>query len=229
MSQQQVTALCLLDLSAAFDTINHSNLILISCIAHQLGLASMAKYSPGLHHRPTCHHVGSWSLSTHLLLLSRGSNLIYKTVLAISILKTPNHLYSNIFMEFLKDPSLVLYSSSYIPILSVLSYLIKSANHQLYADDTQLLISFSALDFSHNITHLENTITNVSNSMSSNFLSLNPSKLSFSSLVYHNTSLNSIILPFIYLTMSHSHLLILLVILVSSLIQIICTTYLFYF
>jgi len=33
-----------------------------------------------------------------------------------------------------------------------------SANH-LYADDTQILLSFSALDFSHNITHLENTIT----------------------------------------------------------------------
>jgi len=40
-------------------------------------------------------------------------------------------------------------------------------------------------------------------------------------LVYHNNSLNSIIiLPFIYLTMSYSHLLILLVILLSSLIQI---------
>jgi len=44
-------------------------------------------------------------------------------------------------------------------------------------------------------------------------------KLSFSSLVYHNNSLNSIIQPFIYLTMSHSHLLILLVIQVLSLIK----------
>jgi len=49
----------------------------------------------------------------------------------------------------------------------------------VYADDTQLLISFSALDFSHNITYLENTITNVSNWMSSNYLSLNPSKTEF--------------------------------------------------
>jgi len=32
-----------------------------------------------------------------------------------------------------------------------------SPNHHLYADDTQLLISFSVLDFSHNITQLENT------------------------------------------------------------------------
>jgi len=42
----------------------------------------------------------------------------------MSILKTLNHLYSNFFIEFLKDPSLVLYSSSYTPLLSVLSYLI---------------------------------------------------------------------------------------------------------
>jgi len=37
-------------------------------------------------------------------------------------------------------------------------------------------------------------------------------KLNFSSLVYQNNSLNSIILPFIYLTKSYSHLSILLVI-----------------
>jgi len=51
------------------------------------------------------------------------------------------------------------------------------ANHQLYADDTQLLLSFSALDLSHNITHLEKTWINVSNWMYPNFLSLNPSKI----------------------------------------------------
>jgi len=104
------------------------------------------------------------------------------------------------------------------PLSTVISN--SSANHQLYADDTQLLLSFSALDFSYNITHLENTITNVANWMSSNFLSLNPSKIEFLILVYLNNSLNSIILPFIYLIMSYSYLLILLVILLSSLIKI---------
>jgi len=49
----------------------------------------------------------------------------------------------------------------------------------LYADDTQLLWSITALDFSHKITHLENTVANVSNWMSSNFLSLNPSQIEF--------------------------------------------------
>jgi len=47
---------------------------------------------------------------------------------------------------------------------------ISSANHQLDADDIQRLLSFSALDFSHNITHLENTITNVANPSKTEFL-----------------------------------------------------------
>jgi len=68
-----------------------------------------------------------------------------------------------------------------------------SANHQLYADDTQLLITISALDFCHNIIHLKNTINNVSNWISSNFLSLNSSKTEFLIFVYHNNSLSSVI------------------------------------
>ena len=55
-----------------------------------------------------------------------------------------------------------------------------SSSHKLYADDTQLYISFSAIDFSHNIAHLEQTVSNVYKWMSSsNFLSLNPSKTEF--------------------------------------------------
>jgi len=92
----------------------------------------------------------------------------------MSILKTLNHLYSNFFMEFLKDSSLVLYSSSYTPLISVLSYLILQQTTY-----SMMMLSFSALDFSHNITHLENTITNVANWMSFNFLSLNLSKTEF--------------------------------------------------
>jgi len=39
--------------------------------------------------------------------------------------KTLNRVYSNFFMEFLKDPSSALFSSSYSPFLSVLLYLIQ--------------------------------------------------------------------------------------------------------
>jgi len=73
--------------------------------------------------------------------------------------------------------SFILFILYTTPLSTVISN--SSANHQLYADDTQLLLQFSALDFIHNITHLKNTITNVANWMSSNFLSLNPSNTEF--------------------------------------------------
>jgi len=57
----------------------------------------------------------------------------------MSIFKTLNHLYSNFFMEFLKDPSLVLHYSSYTPLLSVLSYLI----HQQTTSSVLMILSFS--------------------------------------------------------------------------------------
>jgi len=92
----------------------------------------------------------------------------------MSIYKTIHH---NSIIEFLKFPTFVLYSSSYTSCLSVL---FNSAAYEiLYADDNQLLLSFSALDVSHNIIHLENTIANVSNWMSSNFHSLNPTRPEF--------------------------------------------------
>jgi len=57
----------------------------------------------------------------------------------MSILNTLNHLYSNFFMEFLKDPSLVLYSSSYTPLLSALSYIIL----QQTTNSMLMIINFS--------------------------------------------------------------------------------------
>ena len=81
-------------------------------------------------------------------------------------------------MVFLKDPFLVLYYSFYTTLLGkVISD--SSSSHKPYADDTQLYMSFSAVDLSHNIVHLEQTVSNVHNWMSSNFLSLNPSKTEF--------------------------------------------------
>jgi len=83
----------------------------------------------------------------------------------MSIFKTLNHLYSNSCNVWSFQGSVfgsilfILYTTPFSTVISNLA-----ANYHLYADDTQLLLSFSALDFSHNITHLvENTVTNVSN------------------------------------------------------------------
>jgi len=93
MSHQQVTCLTLLDISAAFDTIDHS--ILLERLSSWFGIFSTAL---------------SWIKS---YILNRS--------FYVNIENSINHLYSNFFMEFLKDLSLVLYSSSYTPLLSVLS------------------------------------------------------------------------------------------------------------
>src|SRR6218665_1177169 len=58
-----------------------------------------------------------------------------------------------------------------------LSYLIKSSSvdHHLYADDTQLFISFSPASFSTSIAQLLSVVNQISQWMSSNLLRLNPS------------------------------------------------------
>ena len=63
------------------------------------------------------------------------------------------------------------------PLSSLISD--SSVKHHLFADDTQLFISFTARDFPHNIAHLRTTIDTVSSWMSANLLSLNQSKTEF--------------------------------------------------
>ena len=72
---------------------------------------------------------------------------------------------------------LVLFILYTTPLSSIISQ--SSVNHKLYADDTQLFLSFSAEAFSENILLLQNTISNISSWMASNFLSLNPAKTEF--------------------------------------------------
>ena len=62
-----------------------------------------------------------------------------------------------------------------------LSHLIESSSvdHHLYADDTQLFISFSPASFSTSIAQLLSVVNQISQWMSSNLLCLNPSKTEF--------------------------------------------------
>jgi Reverse transcriptase (RNA-dependent DNA polymerase) len=54
-----------------------------------------------------------------------------------------------------------------------------SVYHHLYADNTQLFISFSSDKFRGNVSFLESAIAKVSSWVSANLLMLNPSKTEF--------------------------------------------------
>ena len=90
MSQQQVTGLCLLDLSAAFDTIDHTILL---------------------------HRLKSWFGS--LTLSYPGFSLTFHLVLLLLISMASNLLPLNFSTVFLKVLFLVLYSSYSIQLHSV--------------------------------------------------------------------------------------------------------------
>jgi Reverse transcriptase (RNA-dependent DNA polymerase) len=150
MSQQHVTALCLLDLSAAFDTIDHSILL---------------------------HRLSSWFGFNGKVLSWLESYLSSRSfrVDINSFLSDHFPLHQGVPQGSVLGPLLfILYTT---PLSSLICE--SSMNHHLYADDTQLFISFAASDFSANMLHLQTTIALVSNWMSLNFLSLNQTKTEF--------------------------------------------------
>ena len=63
------------------------------------------------------------------------------------------------------------------PLCTLVSSL--SLNHHLYADDTQLFLSFHPSHFHSNISHLQNALQQISSWMTANLLSLNSSKTEF--------------------------------------------------
>ena len=149
-SRQHVTGLCLLDLSAAFDTIDHS--ILLHRLTHWFGITDSAY---------------SWFKS---YLSSRSF-----TVLCNGHLSTSIPLFCGVPQGSVLGPLLfIMYTT---PLSSLLSA--TSVDHHLYADDTQFFISFSPSDFSASINHLQSVFSIISTWMSANLLSLNPSKTEF--------------------------------------------------
>src|SRR6218665_2958593 len=76
----------------------------------------------------------------------------------------------------------------FILYITPLSHPIKSSSvgHHLYADYTQLFLSFSPASFSTSIAQLLSLVSQISQWMSSNLLRLNPSKTEF--IIYLPTS-----------------------------------------
>ena len=150
ISQQQITCLCLVDLSAAFDTTDHS--ILIERLSSWFGISGTAL---------------NWIKS---YLSSRSFHVKIK------------NSQSSVFQLFYGVPQgsvlgPLLFTLYTTPLSTVISQY--GANHHLYADDTQLFISFTSSEFLKNIAILENTIDKVCSWMSANLLMLNPSKTDF--------------------------------------------------
>ena len=151
MSLQQVTCFTLLDSSAAFDTIDHS--ILLERLTSWFGISSNA--------------------------LSRIKSYLL------------NRSFSVNFEGFISYAYQLLYSVPQGSVLGPLSFIIctsplsqvlsdSSPSHKLFADDTHLYLSSLAGDFSSKNAHLEQTVSNVYNWMSYNFLSSILQKLNFS-------------------------------------------------
>jgi len=144
MSEQKVTAVCLLDLSAAFDTIDYSILL---------------------------HRLSSW-FGFYGTVISWLTSYLSSRSFVISINSTSSAtspLRHGVPQGSVLGPLLfILYTT---PLSSLISD--SSVGHHLFADDTQLFISFRVPEFSANILYLQNTIDLVSQWMSTNLLSIN--------------------------------------------------------
>ena len=151
MAKGSVTALILLDLSSAFNTIDHT--ILLDRLNVYYGLGELAL---------------SWFISY----LSGRTH----SVKVVSTLSHPVALHYGVPQGSVLGP--ILFSLYTNPIGSII-HSHSSINYYFYADDTQLYITLSPEHFSHSIQKLKNCLKDIQNFMFANKLKLNPDKTEF--------------------------------------------------
>ena len=151
MAKGSVTGLTLLDLSAAFDTID--NTILLDRLNAYYG-------------------------NTELTLGWFKSYLSGRTHLAKvgSTLSHPAVLHYGVPLGSVLGP--ILFSLYTNPISSII-HSHSSINYHFYADDTQLYITLLPDNFSHSIQKVKNCLNDIQNFMFANKLKLNPDKTEF--------------------------------------------------
>jgi len=158
MDKQEVTCLTILDLSTAFDTIDHSILL------HRLSLWF------GLH-----SNVLSW-FSSYLLdrTITVSCSGCKSSPIRLATGVSQGYVLTNPFNSLYYPPQLILSQpENHIHHLQAHDL---PPKHHLYADDTQLHISFRPGNFSNAQLCKQRKIASISSWMTSNFLSLNPSK-----------------------------------------------------
>ena len=150
INKQKVSALVLLDLSAAFDTIDHK--ILLSRLSSFYGLSSTA-----------LNLIASY-------LLNRTQSVSIQ-----SHSTPPSSIFTGIPQGSVLGPLLFsLYTS---PVSQIFTR--ASISYHLYADDTQIYISFSPNQSHDSLSLLSSTLDEVYAWLTSNRLSVNPSKTEF--------------------------------------------------
>lgn len=150
INHQKVSALILLDLSAAFDTIDHQ--ILLSRLATNFGLSGTAfsLLSSYLKDRSQCVSIGSINSPSSTLHTGIPQGSVLGPLLFCLYTSPLGHLLSD------------------TPV-----------SYHLYADDTQLYISFSSSDSIPNLNILSSALDSVYSWLYSNRLSVNPTKTEY--------------------------------------------------
>jgi len=150
MSNQRITGLCMLDLSAAFDTIDHS--ILLERLSCWFGIRGS---------------VLSWFTS-----------YLKDRTLSVKIheyTSSPMCLQYGVPQGSVLGP--ILFNLYTTPLSSLISS--HPLDHELFADDSQMYTCFTPNSYSDAVCCLQQTFQSVSSWMSANFLALNPSKTEF--------------------------------------------------
>ena len=151
MDKGEVTALTLLDLSAAFDTIDHD--LLLNRLTDWFGIGENAI---------------SW-LNSYLRDRFQCININ-------GTISNPFELLFGVPQGSVLGP--LLFIMYITPLSSVLSKF-PNLNHHMYADDTQVYNSFTTSNCNSSLTNLQNSLLSAQNWMYSNKLKLNPDKTEF--------------------------------------------------
>jgi len=139
ISSQKLSCLCLLDLSVAFDTIDHD--ILLTRLSSWFGIhgSVLNWFKSYLSSRTFCVKCNDCFSSLHTSLYGVPQGSVLGSLLFI--------MYTT-------------------PLSTLISSL--SLYHHLYADETQLFLSFRPSDFQTSISHLQNALTQITSWLTSN-------------------------------------------------------------